>query len=207
VSDLVELVESNRFVGREFLTWLWFESEVFETNLRASSGASCALWLEIQITLALDGDEARIKGPQAAGSAEAKQALRQGKLPREARLHAMLDENEYTWAMKADALGIGGLKVPAQLSADKDKYEALYERMQLTETLEAVLEALYDDFIVMRLSSEWEASVVPEMRKWAAGERVDLRAYDAVKSRLFSRGAKKKASATKTRVPPRAAAR
>ena len=72
---------------------------------------------------------------------------------------------------------------------------------------QSALEALYDDFIVMRLSSEWEASVVPEMRKWAAGERVDLRAYDAVKSRLFSRGAKKKASATKTRVPPRAAAR
>lgn len=207
MTDLVELVESNRFVGREFLTWLWFESEVFETNLRASSGASCSLWLEIQITLALDGDEARIKGPLAAGSPEAKQALRQGKLPREARLHAMLDENEYTWAMKADALAIGGLKVPAQLSADKDRYEALYERMQLTETLEAVLEALYDDFVVLRLSSEWERGVVPEMRKWAASERVDVRAYDAVKTRLFSRGTSKKTVEAKKRAVGRATAR
>ena len=37
--QLVDRVEKRRFVGREFLLWLWFESEIFETNLGTSKGA------------------------------------------------------------------------------------------------------------------------------------------------------------------------
>lgn len=181
--DYGALVEANRFLGREYLLWLWFESELFETELRTSSGKTCSLWVETQITLAADQEEARVKSGMPAATPEAKQALRQGKLPKQARLHAIVDEHEFTWAMKADDLAVGALKVPAELKSKDDRYEALYERMRLTEELESVLEALFDDFVAMRLSPTWSSKVVPILQAWAYGERVDEKAYRALKVR------------------------
>jgi hypothetical protein len=184
VRDLAELVELNRFVGRELLLWLWFESEVFETNLRPSSGEPCALWLEGQLTLASEGEETRVKGSTPGLAPEAKQALRQGKLPTDTRLRMVLGELELSWRMKADELSVASLKIPAQLKADTDKYEALYERMRLTETFEAQLEALFRDFIALRLDEAWESVVVPELKKWARGKAIDEARYAALKARV-----------------------
>jgi hypothetical protein len=184
VTDLAALVEKNRFVGREWLLWLWFESELHETHLRASNGKTCALWIETQITLAADQEEARIKSGMPATTPEAKQALRQGKLPKQARMHAVVDDHEFCWVLKADELAVGALKVPGELKADADRHEALYERMRLVEELEAVLEALFADFIALRLSPAWATGVVPALQSWAYGERVDEKAYAAVRARI-----------------------
>ncbi len=192
MTDPAALVETNRFLGRELLLWLWFESEQNETHVRASSGASCSLWVETQITLSADEEEARIKSAMPAATPEAKQALRQGKLPRQARMHAIVEDHEFTWAWKADELGIGGLKVPAELKADTDRYEALYERMRLVEELETVLEALLADFVALRLSPAWASSMVPLLQSWAYGERVDATAYAAIKATLGKTNARKK---------------
>lgn len=185
--DVAELVEMNRFVGREFLLWLWFESELYETNLKTSKGRTCSLWLETHLTLTMENEEARIKSPMPAASPEAKQALQQGKLPRQARVHAILDEHEFAWVMKADELAIGSLKIPAQLKAESDKYEALYERMRLTEELVGVLEALYADFITLRLSPAWEESITPDLKRWARGKPVDEKPYAALKAKLLKK--------------------
>ena len=83
MKDLVERIEQNRFVGREFLLWLWFESQLFETNLAPSGQASCALWLETRITLAFEREESVLKSGAPGAAPEAREALRQGKLPRE----------------------------------------------------------------------------------------------------------------------------
>ncbi len=191
MKDLAQLVEQNRFVGREFLLWLWFESEIYETNLSPSGGEPMSLWLETQLTLASEGEEARIKAPMPGATPEAKQALRQGKLPKTTRLRAVLGAAEFDWAMKADELAVGGLKVPAQLKADDDKYEALYDRMRLVETLEAQLEALFADFVALRLDAAWERGVVSEMKRWARGKDVDEPSYKRQKDRILAKRAKR----------------
>ncbi len=183
--DLATLVEQNRFLGREFLLWLWFESEIYETHLRPSKGESCSLWIETQITLANEAEEARIKSAMPAATPEAKQALRQGKLPKQARIRAILGDHEMSWVMKADELAIGALKIPTELNAKDDKYEALYERMRLAEELEAVLEALWSDFLALRLSSTWTEGLMPLLASWARGKTVDEKAYAATKARLI----------------------
>ena len=42
---------------------------------------------------------------------EAKEALRQGKLPREARLRLVSGEREYAWHFKGDTLGLANLSI------------------------------------------------------------------------------------------------
>lgn len=49
--DLLDAVESGRFLGREFLLFLWFESEVLEGQFEMPDGERFDLWLENQLTL------------------------------------------------------------------------------------------------------------------------------------------------------------
>jgi hypothetical protein len=194
VSNLAELVELNRFVGREFLLWLWFESELYETNLAPSTGEPFSLWLETQITLASESEETRVKAAMPGAAPEAKQALRQGKLPTATKIVAILGGAEFRWSFKADQLAIGALKVPAELKAEEDKFEALYDRMRLVELLEAQLEALYRDFVALRLDAAWERSIIPDMRRWARGKEIDERAYAKLKSKLVGKRQKREAA-------------
>lgn len=192
MTDLVERIERNRFVGREFLLWLWFESETFETNLRPAGGAPCALWLETRMTLSFEKDESVLKCAAPGASPEAKEALRQGKLPKEAKLRMTNGEHEFAWILRGDTLALASVAIPAELK-DKgdDVHEVFYERMRLLEELEAVLQALWSDFLTLRLSEAWDGSIVPMMKRFADEKRADEAAYLQVKKRILGKKTKK----------------
>ncbi len=192
--ELLDLVEGRRFLGREFVVWLWFESEMQETNLRPTGVDPVSMWLEAQITLVLEKEESRLKGAIPASSPEAKEALRQGKLPKEAKMRLIRGEREYAWTLKAESLALSGLKLPTQLKKQDEKHEVFYERMMLLEDLEETLSALYVDFVHLRLSDAWEEDVVPRMKSWAHGEKVNAEAYLATKRDVLGDRRKKKKS-------------
>lgn len=192
--ELLDLIEGRRFMGREFIVWLWFESELQETNLAPTGVDPLALWLEAQITLVLEKEESRLKGAIPASSPEAKEALRQGKLPKEAKMRAVRGEREFVWTLKADTLALSGLKLPTQLKKTDEKHEVFYERMMLLEDLEASLSALYADFVVLRLSDEWDDDIVPLMQNWAYGDKPEPDDYLRVKTGIMAakKGKKKR---------------
>jgi hypothetical protein len=195
VSTLVERIEQNRFAGREFLLWLWFESVLLETNLAPSGAPSCALWLEARLTLAFEKDESVLKTATPGTAPEAREALRQGKLPREARLRLTTGEHEYAWLFKADTLALSSLTLPAELTKKDDEvHEVLYERMRLVEALEATLEALWSDFLSLRLSEAWAAAVAPALVRFAHDEEVDEDAYLKAKQRALGKRPRKASS-------------
>ena len=192
MSTLVERIEQNRFTGREFLLWLWFESVLFETNLAPSGHASCALWLETRLTLTFEKDESLLKTAVPGVAPEAREALRQGKLPREARLRLTSGEREYAWLFKADTLALHGLTIPSELKGKEDDvHEVLYERMHLVEALETTLEALWSDFLTLRLSETWEGAVVPALLAFAREDAVDEVAYTRAKQRALAKRPRK----------------
>ena len=204
--QLVDRIEKRRFVGREFLLWLWFESELFEGTLRTREHGSFGFWVERQIVLTAGVEGTRIKGPQPAAGREAKESLRRGKLPESAGFHLVAGSAESSFTLKADRLAISGLKLPTVLGRAEDappqlldaprrmvkrkreavarqearesdeSHEAFYERMSLTRELEGRLEALYRDFLALRLSDAW-GRIVPVMRAWTRGDDVDVEAY------------------------------
>jgi hypothetical protein len=192
MTDLVERIERNRFVGREFLLWLWFESETFETNLRPAGGSPVALWFETRMTLSFERDESVLKSAAPAASPEAKEALRQGKLPKEAKVRMTNGEHEFAWILRGDTLSFASVAIPAELK-DKgdDMHEVFYERMRLLEELEAILQALWSDFLTLRLSEAWDGSIVPMLKRFAAEKRADGDAYLQVKKRILGKKTKK----------------
>jgi hypothetical protein len=222
---LVDRIEKRRFVGREFLLWVWFESEIFEGTLHTKEHGSFGLWIEKTIVLSNGKTEAtRIRGSQPAAAREAKESLRRGKMPEAAGFHLVQGDRESSFTLKAEQMGIAALKLPTVLGGEEDEapnplleaprrpakrkredrarqearesdedHEAFYERMTMTRELEALVEALYRDFLVIRLGDGWSA-VVDAMRAWAAGEEVDADVYRKARDGQVAR---KKARATR----------
>jgi len=214
--QLVDRIEKRRFVGREFLLWVWFESEIFEGTLSTKEHGSFGLWIERQIVLSSGKAEVtRIRGAQPATSREAKEALRLGKLPELAGLHLSWREQEATFVLRAEQLALSGLSLPTVLGgAEEDAapaaleparpprrrargkedaaraaeresdeaHESFYERMRLTRDVESIVEAIYRDFLALRLGPAWGNAVAPALRLWAEGGEVDVDRYRAARS-------------------------
>ncbi len=181
-----ELQESRRFLGREFLAWLWFESELFETSFVVAGFGDCELWLEKSVALESFGEreveKSKLTGEAPSGRPEAREALRQGKLPTQAKLMVRRGEQDFALVLTADTLGLSGVKIPALLKGEGD--EPFFERIQLIEELEGAIEALYRDFLLLRLDASYGRAVMPAMRAWMREDEDDvLEAYRRTRAR------------------------
>ncbi len=177
--DLVERIETTRFVGVEFLTWLWFKTELFEGTLQAADRSSLELWLDAQLLMQSVSDRnerTQFKGIAPSGTREAKLALLSGKVPLRARICLTHDEQDYSFVFDALSLSMGTVKLPTVLVKEED--EGFFERMRLLEHLDDLWQEQYREFLTLRLSSLWEAELVPALLAWANGkEALSERAY------------------------------
>lgn len=113
--QLVDRIEKRRFVGREFLLWLWFESELFDATLGTREHGSFGLWLEKRLVLSEGRESTRITAPMPGLGREAKEALLRGQLPESAGLRLALGDEETSFVLKAESLAVSGLKLPTLL--------------------------------------------------------------------------------------------
>lgn len=217
---LVDRIEKRRFVGHEFLLWLWMESEAFEGTLETKEHGAFGLWIERQIVLAAGKPEVtRIKGSYPASTREAKESLLRGKAPELAGVHVSIGGRDASFVLKADRMALSGLRLPTVLGDEEDaapegaprpprgrrksrsreeealaesdeRHEAFYERMHLTRELEELIEALYRDFLALRLSSAWDSVVLPALRAWVDPSRsLDVEAYRKARTTSTRRAA------------------
>ncbi len=206
--QLVDRIEKRRFVGRELCLWLWFESELFEGTLSTKEHGEFGLWIERQITLSAGKNEVtRIKGSYPAGKREAKESLLRGKLPELFGMHLSWREREFNFVLKAESLALSGLTLPTALGAEDEpaplldrpppprkrkkaesadpsdaQHEAFYERMMLTREVEGLVEALYCDFLALRLGPIWYSVVAPALSAWSSGGEFDAGVYKKARS-------------------------
>lgn len=172
MTDLVTRIENARFLGREFLAWLWFECERNEGDLmRAGINdndiAGTRIWLQSQLVLEMRGEEqerSALTGVAPSSGTEALEALRQGKTPKKARVAIAKGELEWSFMFDADAFSLSSVRIPAELKDGAD--EKFYERMFLVEQLERMMRTLFAAFLDVRTTNTWEREVVPAMGRW-----------------------------------------
>jgi hypothetical protein len=202
--QLVDKIEKRRFVGREFLLWLWFESELFDATLSTREHGPFGLWLEKRLVLSEGKESTRITAPTPGTGREAKEALLRGQLPESAGIRVAWRDDETSFLFKAETLAVAGLRLqtvlgkeepnelleemlgnkgkkPKVQKAPDDQYEVFYERMQLTADFEELLQALYRDFLALRLSASWEGVVTTLLRKWVLGVELDIAEYELLR--------------------------
>jgi hypothetical protein len=186
VTDLVERIETTRYLGAEFLVWLWFKSEVFQGEWLRQDESALELWLDSQMVMQSTSDKNErtvLRGLAPSASPEAKLALVRGKVPLKARVCITHDNQEFSFLFDAPSFSLGSLKVPAVLVDEED--QQFYERMQLVEHVEDLWHELYSEFLALRLSSHWDGEVLPAFEDWAVGgEGMTARKYLALVAKV-----------------------
>lgn len=167
--DIINRINATRYLGREFLTWLWFRSAQ-QSGLFELTDGTIEVWFEAKLTLEAGGDikeQNVIKAETPAETSEAHAALLAGKVVSEARLRVVFGQKQWTVSIKGDSLQMSGLKIPALLTREDD--DQLYERFALVEELEDTIHALYQQFVEIRLDDEQWRPEVQAIRTWVHG--------------------------------------
>ena len=167
-------LNEGRFLGYEFLTWLWFYAEQFEGKFKLNENQTGEVFLGERLVLSLPGEgkEKVVCTTQANALHEARTALRQGKSVEEMQLLLRIGENEYYLTLDSSLWAVKGLKTPKQLpSEEDDEADALFlEKMFFIEQVSSALNVLYSRFLTDRLSPGWDSDVLPAFKQWTEGK-------------------------------------
>ena len=168
--ELGERIESARFLGREFLVWLWWIAALADEDVPVDAlpegitiGFGEALTLERQ---AQGVERTAMRGLCPSAQIEARAALRDGKLPTAAKI--WITKNEATWSFRllADELTLAGLRLPQLLTEVED--DQAFERAQLLDDIEGIVDGLFGTFVGIRTSDAWAAQL-DAIRAWIRG--------------------------------------
>lgn len=171
--DIAVAYNRYRFIGYEFLTWLWFAIERNPTLLQSPSGDSGSLNLGNRIVLenfTRDKTESiTIKGDDPNFDA-ALLSLKNGALVTEINLVFKLNEQEWRFTLKGESFSITNLKTPQRGPVEtlEDTEGAVLEQAFLLEQLLQYQDVLFKSFIHLRVSNEWEQTFIPELKKWVS---------------------------------------
>ena len=166
--NLLDSINQTRFLGKEFLTWLWYKSDVQEGAFQLGAERALNLWFDDKLVLELTFDNVKevntIRGENPTGSEEAKAALRMGKKVANAKLGISKGTRDWSCTFNAEELTLSRVKVPALLSAEED--EQVLERLALLEELEQDLDELYRQFLTLRTDAKSWKDELGKMREW-----------------------------------------
>jgi len=168
--DMIERLESTSFLGKEFLTWLWYQSESQSGLIDRGPGQDAVeVWFMDRITLsgaAQSSSRVVVRAEEPGASWEARTALRAGKKVEQACLRIVCNQREWVTTITGERLATSSNKIPAIMTREED--DQLFERFHLLDQLDEMIQSLYLDFLSLRLSSDDWAAEVDNMRAWVA---------------------------------------
>ena len=151
-------------LGGEFLTWLWYQSDVAPGAFTDDQGAPFAVSMEQRIVV--QGGEGDAKETASVTGTlsplrEARFGLGTGKKVSRALVRMEKDDMAFQVSLRAEDFSLGSLKTPKlEKSGDDDDPDALLlEKFYLIEVFLGLLESLYASFLRLRLSSDWSKTV------------------------------------------------
>jgi recombination associated protein RdgC len=180
-AELIERIETTRFLGSELLLWVWLRQELFNEPVALGEYGSAEVWLDRKLTLEHILDRAErvaVRGAQPSGSTEAREAVRNMKLPVGSRLVLRLKEQDFAFDFNAPRFLIGGGAIPALLKEEGD--DAFLERTALIEKLTTLLDSLFAAFLRERLAPSWSKAWEPALIAWVEGESVPASALKEI---------------------------
>ncbi|NOT02836.1 MAG: hypothetical protein HOP29_19730 [Phycisphaerales bacterium] len=161
-------VNDRTFFGREFLTWLWYRTDVAEGLFEAGRdrvAAAIVKSMHLDCDFRVTGsDTIRADGP--GGTPEARAALTTGKQPTRAGLILGGRSGEYALMFDGPRFTVSSLKLPDP--SEGDRHDQLRERFEQVTEVAGLLDLLFGLFLGRRASSDW-ADELGRMKLWAAG--------------------------------------
>ena len=169
--DVAITYNRYRFLGNEFLTWLWYtlenrSSQLVEIDTDLST-------LEIGNRMVLENRRSEgletitIKGDDA-GLEEGLLALKKGALVTEMNLIYRSGDNTWQFNLKGESLNISSFKTPetAVTQTKEDIEGAVLEKIFLYEKVILFIEGAFRHFVRLRISEDWEKKMITQMKQW-----------------------------------------
>ncbi len=171
--DLVDLIQEKRFLGQEFLAWLWYKSEERGGNVELPGTGDILVIFEKHMLLeygeGADSEKLICRGLQTELK-EARAGLALGKKPEQARIRLGRGDFEFSVTLTAATMEFRSVRLPKTAGADDgddpDSLEGqILERIGLFEELTGLVNELFRMFINIRASGQWSEELV-KIRSW-----------------------------------------
>ncbi|WP_446010363.1 hypothetical protein [Candidatus Electrothrix sp.] len=171
--DLVDLIEEKRFIGQEFLAWLWFKSEERGGSIELPERGDILVAFEKHMLLEYgEGPESEkliCRGLQTE-LREARAGLALGKKPEQARIKISSGDYEFSITLTAATMEFRSVRLPKTAGTedgdDPEGFEGqALERISLFEEGIDLVNELFRLFINIRTSGEWSDELV-KIRSW-----------------------------------------
>ena len=169
--DVAVAYNRFKFLGDEFLTWLWFVIEQDRSLLEKLDPELTSFEIGNRIVLKKRRKKAveriTIKGEDA-DLDEAKLALKKGALVAEFNLIYRSAQQKWQFTLKGESLNLSSLKTPQTAPPEgPDDLEAMVlEKIFLYDKILQFLEKSYKHFIKLRISNKWQGRETALIRKW-----------------------------------------
>ncbi len=169
--DVAVAYNRFKFIGDEFLTWLWFVIEQDPAIFKSMDPDLTSFAIGNRIVLEKRKKESieriTIKGENAHFE-EGMLALNKGALVAELNLVWRTNEQKWQFTLKGESLNLSGFKTPkiATPESPDDLEGPILEKVFLYDKILQFLEKLYKYFIKLRTSNNWQSRVVPLIKNW-----------------------------------------
>jgi hypothetical protein len=174
--DLVDIISEKKFLGQEFLTWLWYKSEERGGSVFLPGSGDIQLVFEKHMLLESGEGESLEKlicrGLQAELQ-EARTGLLMGKKLEQARIYLAKGDYEYRLTFGATLFEFRNVSLPRTISANEEAADPLaweakvLERISMAEDALQTMDELFRIFLQIRTSSDWSKELA-SMKNWIA---------------------------------------
>jgi len=169
--DIAVAYNRYKFLGNEFLTWLWFMIENDQVSFRQHDPDLVSLnvgnRLVLENTLNNAKETVTIKGDNASLE-EGLVALTKGAVVTEIHLSYKTGSQNWEFSLKGESLNISNLKLPetGPVETPDDLEGVVLEKVYLIEKVIGLVTNLFSHFIHLRVSTTWQNQTVSRIRKW-----------------------------------------
>ncbi len=175
--DLVDLIEEKRFLGQEFLTWLWWKSEERGGSILLPGHGDIIVVFEKHMLLEYgegESSEKLICSGLQTELQEARTGLLMGKKLEQARIQLVQAEREWNFTLAAAMMEFRNVKLPKTAGSEVDssgKPEEMegiiLERIYLFEELVRLVNELFLVFLQVRVMDDWKDEIT-KIRSWVS---------------------------------------
>ena len=169
--DVAVAYNQYKFIGEEFLTWLWYIIDTSQNRLKSFDDEIESLEIGNRIVLENRKKETTeritIKG-DGASLEEGILALSKGALVTELSLKYRSNNNEWKFTIKGESLNLSGLTTPATALPEtaEDLEGFVIEKAYLYEKIIKFIENAFNNFIKLRVSNSWNKSERQLVQRW-----------------------------------------
>ena len=169
--DVAVAYNRYKFLGEEFLTWLWYVIEKNQNLIKNFDNDFVALEIGNRIVfenrIKESGERITIKG-DGASLEEGILSLKKGAWVTE--LNMVYKSAELTWqfTLKGESLNVSSFNLPntGMPESDEDLEGFVLEKIFLYDKAFKLLKNIFIYFIKLRLSNNWQNKMVPKIRDW-----------------------------------------